>query len=47
MSTVLFILIGFITSETLKSCDVTFDMWQHWVILACIIASMAIAYFLM
>ena len=47
MSTLLFILIGFIASETLKSCDVTFDKWQHWLILACIIASMAIAYFLM
>lgn len=47
MSTVLFILIGFITSETLKSCDVTFDMWQHWVILACIIASILVSCFLL
>lgn len=47
MSTLLFIIIGFIASKTLESCDVTMDKWQHWVILSCIIASMSVAYFLM
>lgn len=47
MSTLLYIIIGFIASKTLESCDVTMHKWQYWVIVACIIASMAIAYFLM
>lgn len=47
MSTLLFILIGFIVCETLKSCDVTMGMWQYWVILACIISSMLVGFFLM
>ena len=47
MSTLLYILIGFIASKTLESCDITMGKWQYWVIFACIIASMLVAYFLM
>ena len=47
MSTLLFILIGFIAFKTLESCDVTMNMWQYWVICTCMIASMLVTYFLM
>lgn len=45
MITLLYIIIGFIADKTLRSCGA--NMWQYGAIMACIIASMAIAYFLM
>ena len=45
MSTLLYIVIGFIASKTLESCDITIKQWQYWVMLACIISSMLVAYF--
>ena len=45
MKTLLFILIGIIASLTLRSADVTEDMWEHWVIIACLCASILVAYF--
>ena len=47
MSTLLCIIIGFVASQTMESCDVTMNMWQHWVIFACIVSSILVAYFLM
>lgn len=47
MKTLLFILIGLISSLTLKSCDVTEETWQFWVICACIIATFLVTYFLL
>lgn len=46
MSTLLFIIIGFVASKTMESCDITPNMWQFWVIPACIISSMLVAFFL-
>lgn len=46
MSTLLCIVIGVIASKTLESCDITMKRWQYWVMLACIISSMLVAYFL-
>lgn len=47
MSTLLFIIIGFVAHKTLESCDITMRKWQFWVIVACIISSMLVAYFLL
>ena len=47
MSTLLYIVIGFIASKTLESCEITIKQWQYWVILSCIVCSMLFAYFLM
>lgn len=46
MSTLLCIIIGVIAQKTLESCDITLDMWQSWVILACIISSLSVGCFL-
>lgn len=45
MKTLFFMLIGLISSLTLKSCDVTEGTWQFWVIFACIIATFLFTYF--
>jgi hypothetical protein len=47
MSAFLYIIIGFVASKTMLSCDVTPNMWQYWVMLACIISSAIIAIFLL
>ena len=47
MSTLLFIVIGVVASKTLESCEIIMKQWQYWVILACIVSSMLVAYFLM
>ena len=47
MKTLFFILIGLIGSLTLKSCDVTEETWQFWVIGACIIATFLFTYFVL
>ena len=46
MSTLLFIIIGIIASKTMESCDVTMDMWQFWVMGACLVSSILVAIFL-
>ena len=46
MKTLLFILIGIIVALTLRSADVTEDMWEHWVIIACLWASILVTYFI-
>lgn len=47
MSTLLYIVIGVVASKTLESCEITTKHWQYWSILACIVSSMLVAYFLM
>ena len=46
MRTLLYIVIGFVLSKTLESCDIEMNQWQYWVIIACVVASMLIAIFL-
>lgn len=38
----LFAVIGFIVNATLSSCDIEINMWQYWVIVACVIASIVL-----
>lgn len=47
MSTWLYIVIGFVLSQTLESCDIKTNQWQFWVIYGCVLSSMLVAYFLM
>lgn len=42
MANLLFGVIGVITSLTLDSCGITINMWQFWVIVCCLIATMTI-----
>jgi hypothetical protein len=46
MRTLLLIILGIVSSTTLASCDVTIDMWQWWVMLACAISYLLIGCFL-
>lgn len=39
MWSILYVFIGLVASRTLESGGITDNMWQHWVILACIVAS--------
>lgn len=46
MSTFLYFVIGFVANRTLESCDIKVNQWQYWVIVACIVASVLVTYFL-
>ena len=37
-----YILIGFVFSATIKSCGITWSMWQSWVLASLIVSSVVI-----
>lgn len=43
MKSLLFIIIGVITSLTLRSAGITENMWQYWVVLVCLVASILLS----
>ena len=42
MISLFYILIGFVLSATLKSCGITWSMWQSWAVVGCLLASVII-----